>query len=250
MKILVIDDDPDVIEAVSLTFEMRWPGSKLLSSPDGDTGIQMVDTEEPALVLLDIGLADMDGFEVCEEIRRFSDVPIIMLTCRNQEVDIIHGLQVGADDYISKPFRPIELMARVQTVLRRTQVYSFSDGDEPIQYGDVVIDFSRHQVFLGSEPVKLTPIEYQVLCHLAKNRGKVIAHRALLARIWGRVHQEDTSNYLKVHIKHLRQKLGDDPASPRYILNERGVGYRFGEAEGYSPPPLPVSGASSLAVAP
>ena len=250
MKILVVDDDPDVIEAVSLTFEMRWPGSNLLSSPDGDTGIQLVDTEKPALVLLDIGLADMDGFEVCQEIRRFSDVPIIMLTCRNQEIDIIHGLQVGADDYIPKPFRPIELMARVQTVLRRTQVYSFGDGDKPIRYGDVVIDFSRHQVFLEGQPVKLTPIEYQVLCHLAKNRGKVMPHKTLLARIWGREHLEDTSNYLKVHIKHLRQKLGDDPTHPRYILNERGIGYKFGEPEGSSPPPQPVAGSTAPNVAP
>ena len=235
MKILVIDDDPDVIEAVSLTFELRWPGSNVLSSPDGDTGTQMVDTERPALVFLDIGLADMDGFTVCQEIRRFSDVPVIMLTCREEKTDIVHGLQVGADDYILKPFRPIELMARVQTVLRRTHISSFSGAEKPIQYGDVIIDFARRQVFLEGQPVKLTPVEYQVLCHLAKNRGKVIPHKTLLARIWGREHLGDTSNCLKVHIKHLRQKLEDDPANPRYIFNERGVGYKFGEAEGYSP---------------
>ena len=250
MKVLVIDDDPDVIEAVSLTFEMRWPGSNLLSSPDGDTGIQMVDIEKPALVLLDIGLADMDGFKVCQEIRRFSDVPIIMITCRDEEADIIHGLQSGADDYILKPFRPIELMARVQTVLRRTHVYSFTGSEKPIQYRDLLIDFARHQVFLGGQPIKLTPIEYQVLSHLAKNRGKIINHRTLLARIWGREHQEDTSNYLKVHIKHLRHKLEDDPANPQYILNERGVGYKFGEAGGSAPTTQPAAGPTALTVAP
>ncbi len=226
MKILVIEDDPDIIEAVSLTFEMRWPGSNLLSSPDGDTGIQMVDTEKPALVLLDIGLPDMDGFKVCQEIRRFSDVPIIMITCRNEEVDIIHGLQVGADDYIPKPFRPIELMARVQSVLRRTQVSHYNDGEKPFNYGALTVDFSHHEVFLGGQPVKLTPIEYQLLYHLAKNAGKVLPHRTLLGRIWGREYLEETS-YLKFHIKRLRDKLGDDSAEPQYILTERNVGYRF-----------------------
>ena len=229
MKVLVIDDDPDVIEAVSLTFEMRWPGSNVLSSPDGDTGIQLVDTERPELVLLDIGLADMDGFTVCQEIRRFSDVPVVMLTCREDEADIVHGLQVGADDYIRKPFRPIELMARVQSVLRRFHVSSFSGGRKAFQCGDLIVDFSHRRVCMGEQPVNLTPIEYQILCHLAMNAGKVVSHRTLLARIWGREHLEDTSNYLKVHIKHLRQKLGDDPAGPRYIVNERGIGYKLAE---------------------
>ena len=229
MKILVIDDDPDIVEAVSLTFEMRWPGSNVVSAPNGDTGIQMVDTERPALVFLDIGLADMDGFTVCQEIRRFSDVPVIMITVRGREEDIVHGLQVGADDYILKPFRPIELMARVQTVLRRFHVWSFSGDEKPFQCGDLMVDFSRQEVFLGEQLVRLTPVEYQLLCHLAKNAGKAMTHRTLLARIWGREHTEDTSNYLKVHIKHLRQKLGDDPADPKYILSERGVGYKLAE---------------------
>lgn len=226
MKILVVDDDPDVIEAVSLTFEMRWPGSNILSSPDGDTGIQIVDTEKPALVLLDIGLADMDGFEVCQEIRRFSDVPIIMVTVREKNADIVHGLRVGADDYIVKPFRPIELMARVQSILRRTHPSYHTGHEEPFTYGDLTVDFYRREVFFGEELVKLTPVEYQLLCLLAKNGGKVMTHRTLLGRIWGREHMEDGSNYLKVHIKHLRQKLGDDSSDPQYILNERGVGYK------------------------
>ena len=129
MKVLVIDDDPDIVEVVSLTFEMRWPDSTIVSAPDGDTGIQMVDTESPALVILDIGLPDMDGYTVCQEIRRFSDVPIIMVTVRDKEADIVKGLQLGADDYVAKPFRPIEFMARVQSVLRRTQMTPYS-GEE------------------------------------------------------------------------------------------------------------------------
>ena len=226
MKILVIDDDPDIVEAVSLTFEIRWPDSTVVAAPNGDTGIQMVDAERPALVILDIGLPDMDGFTVCQEIRRFSDVPVIMVTVRENKGDIVHGLQVGADDYIVKPFRPIELMARVQSVLRRTHVYYYSGHEKPFSYGDLKVDFYRQEVFLGEQLVKLTPVEYQLLSLLAKNAGKAMAHRTLLARIWGRERMEDGSNYLKVHIKHLRQKLGDDPADPQYILNERGVGYK------------------------
>jgi len=229
MKILVIDDDLDIVEAVSLTFEMRWPGSIVVSAPNGDTGIQMVDTERPALVFLDIGLADMDGFTVCQEIRRFSDVPVIMVTVREKEADIVHGLRAGADDYIVKPFRPIEFMARVQSVLRRTHVSSFRGDEKPFQCGDLMVDFSHQEVFLGEQPVRLTPVEYQLLAHLAKYAGKAVTHRTLLGRIWGREHIEDTGSSLKVHIKHLRQKLEEDPANPQYILSERGTGYKLAE---------------------
>ena len=233
MKILVIDDDPDVVEAVSLIFEIRWPDCTIVSAPEGDTGVQMVDTERPEFVILDIGLPDLDGYDVCQEIRRFSNVPIIMLTCRDSEADIIHGLQVGADDYIPKPFRTIELIARVQSVLRRTQVSHFSGHEKPFSYGDLKVDFYRQEVFLGEQMVRLTPVEYQLLSLLAKNAGKIMNHRTLLGRLWGRDHMDDGSNYLKVHIKHLRQKLGDDPANPQYIFNERGVGYKVPKEGNY-----------------
>ena len=201
-----------------------------MSALDGDTGVEMVDTERPSLVILDIGLPDMDGYTVCQEIRRFSDVPIIMLTVRDKESDIVRGLQLGADDYIAKPFRPIEFMARIQSVLRRTQTTPYDGGDEkPFQHDGLLVDFTRHEVFLGEKQVKLTPTEYQLLYHLAKNAGKVMTHRTLLGRVWGREYLEET-NYLKVHIKHLRQKLEDDPADPRYILTERTVGYKFVKA--------------------
>ena len=231
MKVLVIDDDPDILEVVSLTFEMRWPDSTIVSALDGDTGVEMVDTESPSLVILDVGLPDMDGYTVCQEIRRFSDVPIIMLTVRDKESDIVKGLQVGADDYIAKPFRPIEFMARVQSVLRRAQATPYDGGDEkPFRHDSLLVDFTRHEVFLGDKPVKLTPTEYQLLYHLTKNAGKVMTHRTLLGRVWGREYVDET-NYLKVHIKHLRQKLEDDPADPKYILTERTVGYKFAKSE-------------------
>ena len=229
MKILVIDDDPDIVEVVSLTFEMRWPDSNILSAEDGESGIEMVDTESPGLVILDIGLPDVDGFTVCQEIRRFSDVPLIMITVRNKEADIVRGLQCGADEYIVKPFRPIKFMARVQSVMRRTDMNSYSGDEKSFQYKDLRVDFTHHEVFLADQPVKLTPTEYQLLHHLAKNAGKVMTHRTLLGRIWGRDYLEET-NYLKVHIKHLRQNLEDDPSDPRFILTERTVGYKFAKA--------------------
>ena len=225
MNFLVIDSDPEQADLVKLSFGMRWPDSNVVSAPDGDTGIQMVDTESPALVLLDIGLPDMDGFTVCQEIRCFSDVPVIMVTMRDKEEDIVHGLQAGADDYVVKPFRPIEFMARAQSVLRRTYG-SFRSDEKPLNYGDLMVDYSHGRVFLQGREVKLTPIEYQLLYHLAKNAGKILTHRILLGRIWGRENQEQT-NYLKVHIKHLRQKLEDDQAEPQYILTGRTVGYQF-----------------------
>jgi two-component system KDP operon response regulator KdpE len=231
MKVLVIDDDPEIVEVVSLTFEMRWPDSIIVSAPDGDSGIEMVDTESPSLVILDVGLPDTDGYSVCQEIRRFSDVPIIMLTVRNKEADIVKGLQVGADDYVAKPFRPIEFMARAQSVLRRSQTGPYASGEEkPFQHDRLLVDYTRHEVFLEGKQIKLTPTEYQLLYHLAKNAGKVMTHRTLLGRVWGREYLDET-NYLKVHIKHLRQKLEDDPADPSYILTERTVGYKFAKAE-------------------
>ena len=231
MKVLVIDDDPDVLEVVTLTFEMRWPDSTIVSAVNGETGIEMVDAENPALVILDIGLPDMDGYAVCQEIRRFSDVPIVMLTVRDKEADIVKGLQLGADDFVAKPFRPIEFMARVQSVLRRAQNTAYAGGDEkPFQHRGLLIDFNKHEVFLGETRLKLTPTEYQLLYHLTKNAGKVMTHRTLLGRVWGREYLDET-NYLKVHIKHLRQKLDDDPAEPKYIMTERTVGYKFAKVE-------------------
>ncbi len=226
MKILVIDDDPDVIDVVSLTVGMRWPDADVVSASDGATGIQMVETEAPDAVILDIGLPGASGFDVCREVRRFSDVPIIFLTGKDTEADIVKGLQVGADDYVTKPFKPIEFMARLQSVMRRAQVAPIRGDEEPFEQGDLLVDFAQRKVFRGSGLVKLTPTEYQILYHLTKNAGRVLSHKTLLGQVWGREYLEET-NYLKVHIQHLRQKLEDDPSSPKWILTERSVGYKF-----------------------
>ncbi len=226
MKILVIDDDPEVIEVVSLAFEMRWPEAVIASASDGETGLQMVETEGPDVVILDIGLPDTDGFKVCQEIRRFSDVPVIMLTVRDREADIVKGLQIGADDYITKPFRAIEFVARVQSVLRRTHLVPTSGEEKPFHCGVLVVDFARREVSLDGKPVKLTPTEYQLLYQLTKNAGQVLSHKVLLGRVWGREYLDETQ-YLKVYVQHLRQKLQDDPTNPRYIFSERSIGYKF-----------------------
>jgi len=225
MKLLIIDSDPDVVESVKLTVGMTWPKATTLSASNGDAGIDAVDSEGPNLVVLEVDLPDIDGFRVCREIRRFSDVPIIMLTERDKEADIVQGLDVGADDYIVKPLDSILFVARVKAVLRRADL-TLPFEDKVFNYGDLKVDFGRCKVTLGQRLVNLTPKEYGLLCQLLKRSGKIVRSRTLLGLVWGREYLEET-NYLKVHIKHLRGKLGEDPAAPKYIFTERNVGYGF-----------------------
>jgi two-component system KDP operon response regulator KdpE len=229
MKVLVIDDSPEVTEAVALCFELRWPHSTIVSALTGNKGVDLVEAESPDIVILDVGLPDIDGFEACRQIRSFSETPIIMLTVRDRDVDVARGLELGADDYITKPFSHIELLARVQAVLRRAQMLPSGSGEPPFVAGDMWIDFNSREVKVNGEAVKLTPTEYSLLYHLVKNAGRVLTHRTLLAKVWGPEYT-DATNYLKVHIQHLRQKLGDDANFPRYVLTEHGVGYRFMKA--------------------
>jgi DNA-binding response OmpR family regulator len=226
MKVLVIDDDPDVVEVVSLCFEMRWPNAEVVSAADGETGLEAAEKENPDIIILDIGLPDMDGFEVCRRIRHYSDVPIVMLTVRDQATDKVKGLELGADDYITKPFSHIELLARARAVLRRAQAMPLTEDQQPFSSGDLFIDFARREVLSKGKPVRLTPTEYHLLYHLVRNAGRVVRHSTLLEKVWGREYV-DSSDYLKVHIQHLRQKLGDDAQNPRLIVTERGVGYMF-----------------------
>lgn len=230
LKLLVIDDDPEVVEVVSLAFEMAWPDVVVVSASDGDSGLQLMETEVPDAVILDIGLPDTDGFKVCQEARRFSEVPIIMLTVRGKETDVVRGLLLGADDYITKPFRPIEFVARVQSAIRRARATPQLHDEKPFRHGELIVDYSSREVSLGGEPVNLTPIEYQLLIQLTKSAGKVVPHRILLGRVWGRDYLEETQ-YLKVYVQHLRRKLKDDPADPKYIFAERSVGYKFASPE-------------------
>ncbi len=226
MKVLLVDDEPDVVEVVSLCFDLRWPGTEILVSNDGQGGVRLAREGRPDVMILDVGLPDIDGFEVLRQVRSTSDVPVIMLTARDEDFNKVKGLELGADDYITKPFSHIELLARVQAVLRRAQMPQPVITEPPFVAGDFSMDFASREVRRGGNLVKLTPTEYNLLFHLVKNTGTVLTHRTLLAKVWGREYVDET-DYLKVHIQHLRQKLGDDPQNPTLIATERGVGYRF-----------------------
>jgi two-component system KDP operon response regulator KdpE len=227
VKVLVVDDSSEIVEVVSLCFKMRWSGTQVVSAGDGQSGIDMVEAENPDVVILDVGLPDMDGFEALREIRRFSQVPVIMLTVRGEDVDIARGLELGADDYMTKPFSHVELMARVQAVLRRVQGRVVAgDEQEPFSGGKLWVDFSNGEVKVSGKPVKLTATEYKLLYQLIKNEGRLLSHESLLTRIWGDDYG-DSRDLLRVHIQHLRQKLEDNVEAPAIITTEHGMGYKF-----------------------
>ena len=225
MKVLVIDDDADVVEVVNLCFSLRWPEAEIISAQCADEALKSIEQQRPELVLLDILLPGMDGFQLCQEIRRFSDVPIVMLSARDAEVDKVRGLEMGADDYITKPFSHLELLARVRAVLRRYQNQLPTLG-EVFESGDLAIDYASRQVSVRGQPVRLTPTEYSLLFHLTRNAGRVLPHHTLLAKVWGRDYTDEI-DYLKVYIRRLRQKLEGDPETIGRIVSERGVGYKF-----------------------
>jgi DNA-binding response OmpR family regulator len=226
MKVLVIEDDPGIIEVVSLCFQLRWSGTNVISAASGHKGVEFVESESPDVVILDIGLPDMDGYQVLREIRHFSDVPVLMLTVRGEDTDVAKGLELGADDYITKPFSHIELIARVQAVLRRTQGLTVTDEERPFVSGKLSVDFSRNEVLLGGHPVKLTSTERKLLYHLIRNEGRILSHESLLTKVWGD-NYVDARDLLRVHIQHLRQKLEDNTELPNIIVTEHGIGYKF-----------------------
>jgi two-component system KDP operon response regulator KdpE len=225
MRILAVDDEPEVIEVVRLCFNLRWPEAEVIAATTGQEALTAIEQQAPDLVLLDIMLPDIDGFEVCEEARRFSDVPIIMLTARDAEVERVRGLEMGADDYITKPFSHLELLARSRAVLRRYQNQPPAVG-ETFEAGNFQMDYSTRRVTVDGQQVRLTPIEYGLLYHLTRNAGRVLPHRTLLAKVWGREYTNEL-DYLKVYIRRLRHKLGEEMGATISIESERGVGYRL-----------------------
>jgi DNA-binding response OmpR family regulator len=225
MKVLVVDDEPDVIEVVNLCFGLRWPEADVTSAKTGEEALRLLEQDPPDLLLLDIVLPGIDGFEVCQEVRRISDVPIVMVSARDSEVDKVRGLEMGADDYITKPFSHLELLARVRAVLRRYQNQLPAVG-EVFDSGDLRVDYASRQVTVGGKLVRLTPTEYSLLFHLTRNAGRVLPHHTLLAKVWGREYTDEI-DYLKVYIRRLRQKMEGDPENIGQIISERGVGYKF-----------------------
>jgi two-component system KDP operon response regulator KdpE len=226
MKLLVVDDAEEVIEAVTVSFALQWRETEVLGARDGETALDLIETEQPDLVLLDIAMPGMDGFETLRRIRLFSDVPVIMLTARDSTLDKVRGLELGADDYVTKPFDHLELLARVKALLRRLAMPQPVSRTPSFRAGALTIDFATQEVRKDGVPVPLTATEYKVLYHLVRNAGRVLRHETLLAKVWGREYVEEL-DYLRVYIRRLRRKLEDNPERPAHILTERGLGYRF-----------------------
>jgi len=227
MKVLVVDDHQNIVDAVTLCISLRWPNAQVAVGYDGESALDMVRTEVPDILILDIGLPDMDGYAVLDRLRQFSGVPVIMLTVRDSDIDIARGLEMGADDYITKPFSHVELMARMEAVLRRAAGRSDS-RQRPLIAGDLWADFGSGEVLVKGEPVQLTSTELRVLRHLIYNAGRVVSYDSLVAAIWGTERGEEMDTHtVTVHVRHLRSKLGDRVDSPRYIATVRGVGYKF-----------------------
>ena len=226
MRILVVDDEPDVVESIRLGFALQWREVEVLGAATGDVALDLVERETPDLVLLDIGLPGQDGFDVLRELRTFSDVPVVMLTARDDAMDKVKGLELGADDYVTKPFNHLELMARLRAVLRRMAMPAPVSRAPSFRAIDLEVDFAAQEGRLAGERLELTPTEYKLLYHLVRNAGHVMTHATLLAKVWGREYVDEV-DYIRVYIRRLRDKLGDDPDDPRYIQTERGLGYRF-----------------------
>lgn len=228
MRILVIEDSPEVTESVALVLELRWPEAKVISTSRGDRGVELAQKELPDVIILDLGLPDMDGIQVLRQIRGFSNVPLLILTAREREVDKIKALELGADDYIVKPFSAGEFLARVQAVFRRGQMPVTKDkGAEKLFIrGGLRIDFASREVAVGDKLIELTAGEYDLLCELARNEGKVLSTQMLLEKVWGPKYAAETG-YVKVYVRSLREKLENEPGNPTRIVDEEGIGYKF-----------------------
>lgn len=223
-KILVVDDEDNILEL--LRFNLENSGYKVLTAQNGIDALKIAKAETPDLILLDLMLPGMDGYDVCKEIRRdnnISNTPIIMITAKGEELDKILGLELGADDYITKPFSVRELKARLKAVLRRTTIQQI---DKAYRFGNVAVDFDKHEIMKNDEKVELTLKEFELLEILIKNKGRVMTRDFLLDKIWGYEYIGE-SRTVDVHIRHLRQKVEEDDKNPQYIETIRGIGYRF-----------------------
>ncbi len=220
-RVLIVDDEPETVKYVSANLRAR--GYDVLTAEDGRAALKVFSESVVDLVILDIMMPGPDGFEVCQAIRRQSEVPVIMLSARGRERDIVRALDLGADDYLTKPFGVEEMLARVRAVLRRS-TQTGTTPRPPLVVGDLEIDFAVRRVTVRDREVKLTPTEYDLLAHLAINAGRVITHRALLQAVWGPEYGDETE-YLWAYIRRLRRKIEPDPSNPHHILTQPGVGY-------------------------
>lgn len=227
--ILVADDEPRMRRFIHMNLEVE--GCRVIEASDGLKTLEKVRQEIPDVVILDVMMPNMDGFETLHDLREFSDVPVIMLTVRAEEEDRVRGLELGADDYLGKPFSPRELVSRIRAVLRRSEMTPTALKSMLKIDDDLSIDFARKEVLVKGERVKLRPTEWRLLYHLVSNAGWVMSHEVLLSKVWGPEYR-DAHHYVRLYITYLRQKIEEDPSNPKYILTERGMGYRFVDFEG------------------
>jgi two-component system KDP operon response regulator KdpE len=221
-KVLVVDDDPAMLRLMKIKLEAER--FDVVSAPRGSIAMDLAVTEQPDVILLDLGLPDSSGFDICARLREFTTTPIIIITGNSKEDDMVRGLELGADDYLVKPVRSKELLARVRANLRRVRVPDQAPNKAIFRTSELTIDFAQRQVAVRNQPVRLTPTEYKLLYHLAANAGRILTHSQLLLKVWGPGYEEDTQ-YLWVNISRLRGKIESDPSEPEYILTEPGVGY-------------------------
>ncbi|MBE9524369.1 MAG: response regulator transcription factor [Chloroflexi bacterium] len=223
-RILVVDDEKRMVRFIRLNLE--HDGFQVIPAYNGKEALDQVRNALPDLILLDVMMPDIDGFQVLEKIREFSSVPVIMLTAKGEEDDRVRGLELGADDYVTKPFSPRELVSRVRAVLRRISSLEGSTASI-IQVDEFLkLDFSRREVWFNGELIQLRPTEYRLLYHLVQNAGWVLTHEQILTKVWGYEYR-DEPHYVRLYVNYLRKKIEADPSTPKYILTERGVGYRF-----------------------
>lgn len=224
--VLVVDDEPRMIRFIRMNLELE--GYRVIEANNGVEALDQLRKHVPDLVVMDVMMPKMDGFETLRLLREISTVPVILLTVKSEEEDRIHGLELGADDYVTKPFSPRELVSRVKAVLRRAAWPSPTPSSILHVDDRLSVDFNRHQVIVDGERIDLRPTEYRLLNHLIQNAGWVLPHETLLAKVWGYEYRDET-HYLRLYINYLRKKIEEDPANPKYILTERGVGYRFAD---------------------
>ena len=223
MKVLIVEDNAEVVEAVSLCLQLRWPEASILIAAEGYKGIEMLEADSVDIVILDINLPDIEGFQVLERVRAFSNVPVIILTVRGREQDQTKGLEIGADDYIVKPFRPRDLVARVNAVLRRS-VSPKAPGELPyIIRGKLTLNFTSNEAHIGDQTIKLTPTESKLLYVLMENAKSTLSSKNVSQQVWGK--DDMNTDPVRTYIRRLRNKLNDNP--PQIILTEYGEGYKF-----------------------
>ncbi len=221
MKTLIIEDDPEIVESISLALKIRWPETEILSSHLGKRGIDLVENKNPDIIILDLGLPDMSGFEVLKQIRASSSAPIIILTVKADESDIVKGLEWGADDYIIKPCGQLELLARIKARIRdRSHIFE----ESPLSYGPLRFDPSARQLLNQKREIKLTAIEAHIIDLLMRNAGRVVTYSSLAEKVWGEDYNGSVDS-LRVHIRRLREKIEADPSHPQLILTKPGIGY-------------------------